>query len=64
MLHAATYKDNAGIARERLENGADPNARYEDRTNPLHAATLKIHAKAVKLMLECDTEVNAADKEG
>ena len=50
------------VAEILLDRGADPNARNNDTTIPLHFASEGLHPKIVRMLLDRGAEVNARDK--
>ena len=51
-------------AKTALEAGANPNARDEDASTPLHGAALGSSPEVVRLLLEVRANPNARDKDG
>jgi len=64
LLHAASMYGRVDIVKWLLNQGADTNARQNDRWTPLHLAAVNMHPECVQVLLDHNADVNSRNKEG
>uniref|UniRef100_A0A3P9QHC8 Ankyrin repeat and kinase domain containing 1 n=1 Tax=Poecilia reticulata TaxID=8081 RepID=A0A3P9QHC8_POERE len=61
-LHLAALKGHAGICRQLLSNGANPNCKTDQGWTPMHLAALRGHEAVVLKLLAAKADPNVKEE--